>query len=205
MGGHGSGRRRGWAEKGLTTDHRALDVRHLHREGILERHGERHALPWPSGAWVEVQPDRLLIAHRYRVPGTGAKWRDGEAEVRLDWTYPHYGGRRPWLRCPACARRVAKLYAGAWIACRRCADLAYPSQNEDLCFRRLRRVKAIRRRLGGNLGLFEPLPDKPNGMHWSTYERLLQELRGTQTEVWVLLVHWLQRADRRLAKLNLKY
>ena len=46
----------------------------------------------------------------------------------LTTTTPRFGGLRYWFLCPRCGRRVGKLYHLERWACRRCHDLAYPSQ-----------------------------------------------------------------------------
>ena len=57
--------------------------------------------------------------------------------VRLTYTTPNYGGRRPWFVCPLavgdvpCGRRVGKLYGrGRLFGCRHCHDLSYESAQE---------------------------------------------------------------------------
>ncbi|MDQ2983470.1 MAG: hypothetical protein M3R70_06040 [Actinomycetota bacterium] len=42
--------------------------------------------------------------------------------------------------------------------------------------KRAERAKSIRAELGGRPVMREPLPDRPKGMHQSTYDRLRQEL-----------------------------
>ena len=54
---------------------------------------------------------------------------DGQS-VALTATTPHFGGRRWWLSCPFCRRRVAVIYLARSIACRRCFGLCYRSQLE---------------------------------------------------------------------------
>ncbi len=65
-------------------------------------------------------------------------------------------------------------------ACRACHDLAYASTREDETGRCDRRVMRIGERLGsdsnGCRGCYWMMPDKPKGMHWRTYERLLRDL-----------------------------
>jgi len=74
------------------------------------------------------RPTALRLLDREEPDGG---WGSGGAYlVPLDWTRPHFGGRRPWLRCPAqgCGRRVRILYRplGAPVfACRRCHGLTY--------------------------------------------------------------------------------
>ena len=97
--------------------------------------------------------------------------------VRWAITTPRYGGQRYWWLCPACGRRCAYLYGGKIFACRRCHNLTYASaQSGDPRQERVeRRLKAIHRRLGGDGGIFDQLPEKPPHMHLSTYMRLYWE------------------------------
>jgi hypothetical protein len=96
-----------------------------------------------------------------------------EQSVSLTWTQCALGGRRPWFLCPTCSRRVALLYSsGGWFACRHCRGLAYASQSETPTLRWIRRTRKIRMRLGGGFSFAEPFPEKPRGMHASTYWRL---------------------------------
>lgn len=55
---------------------------------------------------------------------------DITARVKIAWTSCQFGGRRPWLECPGCKRRVAALYLGRRPRCRVCTGLSYPSQSK---------------------------------------------------------------------------
>jgi hypothetical protein len=55
------------------------------------------------------------------------------------------------------------------LACR----LAYKSQLENKMDRGLSKVRCIRNHLGGSAYMPGPFPDKPRGMHWRTYDRLV--------------------------------
>ena len=86
-----------------------------------------------------------------------------------------FGKWRVWFVCPGqdCGRRVGKLYlAGKYFLCRHCHDLTYQSRLEDPAGRARLRAQRMRERLGGDGSLWEPFPEKPKGMRWSTYERL---------------------------------
>jgi hypothetical protein len=61
---------------------------------------------------------------------------------------------------------------GESFACRRCYGLAYTSQQEAPIYRGLAVAQKIRERLGGSADIFDAFPDKPRGMHWTTYDRL---------------------------------
>ena len=83
----------------------SIDVSELHRAGLL------------AGDWVTLQPSfrwpgitTMRIA-RFRIV---IELRDQSApqSVRVSWTRCHYGGVRPWLHCPHCQRRVARLFKG---------------------------------------------------------------------------------------------
>ena len=54
-------------------------------------------------------------------------------QLRFTATHCYFGGLRHWFRCPACGRRVGKLYAplsASAFKCRRCHDLTYRSTQE---------------------------------------------------------------------------
>jgi hypothetical protein len=55
--------------------------------------------------------------------------------------------------------------------------LPYSSQRETYTHRMMRKARKIRQRLGASSNLFEPVWDKPKGMHWTTFERLRERER----------------------------
>lgn len=176
MGGWGSGR---WQRgKDQTSDYIALDVRHLQRKGLL---GSNHEFAWNwyrndqkvASIHIQSAADRLTL--KYQERGRDGIWHLQEYPVSLDWTPCTYGGQRAWFRCPAvgCGRRVAILYGGSIFACRHCHQLSYPCQRERAGDRVVRRANGIRERLGWPPGILNGMGQKPNGMHWRTYWRLL--------------------------------
>jgi hypothetical protein len=50
-----------------------------------------------------------------------------------------------------------------YFLCRQCNQLAYASQFEQPWQRALRRANRLKQRLGIDIGIAEPLPDKPRG------------------------------------------
>ena len=100
--------------------------------------------------------------------------------------------------CPGtgCGRRVAILYGpGKYFLCRHCYDLRYESQRENKIYRALHRAQNIRERLGGSRSMLEPFPERPKGMHWSTYLRLYQDCTHAEME-------YLRTSSERLEKLT---
>ncbi|MCB1908402.1 MAG: hypothetical protein KDH15_13620 [Rhodocyclaceae bacterium] len=174
MGGLGSGRRGG---KQFTSDYRQLDVRKLHKAGVLEP-GYLGRWNWYRGdevrASIVAEATSGVLALRYSAICQGER-RSYSYPVHLSWTNCTYGGARPWFLCPKCGRRVAILYGGARFVCRHCRQLAYPVQRESDNYRTIRRVDAIRKRLGWRPGIFNGTGWKPKGMHWRKFWRLRAE------------------------------
>ena len=90
-----------------------LDVRFLKREGFLDSSWVAigPSLRWPRIARMRIARYLLILDLQGQCP----------AHIRASWTRLHFGGDRPWLHCPHCERRVAKLYRGlAGYFCRAC-------------------------------------------------------------------------------------
>lgn len=177
MGAMGSGRRNGGR---CTDDMRPLDVRKIHRAGLLTP-GNSTSWQWSRNDEttatinLRAEVDCVFLAYSNR----RQHHNGGEAEpmnyaVRLDWTPCAAGGQRVWWLCPGvgCGRRVAVLHGGRVFACRACHRLAYRSQRETEDARTMRRVGTIRRKLGWAPGILNSDGGKPKGMHWRTYWRL---------------------------------
>src|SRR5215211_6542720 len=193
MGGVGSGDWYRFDKKTTTGECHSVDVRYLHREGLLEP-GYSFTLRWSRagretgsirGAVIgDKKPERVILTYRHR-SGQSGEWEDVQELVPLEWTACNFGGERPWFVCPGtgCGRRVALLYGlGRYFLCRHCYDLVYESQRENEMSRALRRAQAIRERLGGSANMTKPFPEKPKGMHWKTYERLWWEHHEAEME-----------------------
>lgn len=113
-----------------------------------------------------------------------------EHSIRLSTTPCLYGGVRWWLHCPWCERRVFRLYlypryyfSGTnervnRFACRwcMCGGLSYYLRNEkDPYHVLMTRCGRIKKKLGGKSDYMTPLPYKPRGMRWRTYERCARQ------------------------------
>ncbi len=189
MGGIGSGNRHRFGKKGTTGECCSLDVRKLHREGLLKS-GNLFSWGWfRDGQEVAsiaafVYQDRIVLSYRHR-SRLGCEWEEVKEPVSLEWTACNFGGERPWFVCPGaeCGRRVAILYKlRKYFLCRHCYDLRYESQREDKNDRALRRARKIRQRLGGSANMMEPFPERPKGMHLDTYMRLFWEHHEAEWE-----------------------
>jgi hypothetical protein len=100
MGGVGSGN---WYrfDKKITTDEcQSVDVRYLHRNGLLTP-GHWFSLRW-SRAGRETgsircavvgneKPERVILTYRHR-SGPGGKWDEVREPVHLSWTTCNFGG-----------------------------------------------------------------------------------------------------------------
>jgi hypothetical protein len=91
--------------EGLSQD--CLDVRDLCKMGALKDDWTtflpRGSLRWP--AIRKIRAARYLVRielHDRTVP----------QQIRISWTPCHLGGWRPWMHCPYCEQRVAKLLKG---------------------------------------------------------------------------------------------
>lgn len=203
MGGWGSGQ---WqSAKNLTSDMWVLDVRRLQRDGLLAA-GQWFMWRWYhdgeeiASIQIRVNDDHVILNYRARNPERASQSLD--YPVLLDWTACHLGGRRAWFRCPArgCSRRVAVLYGGTIFACRHCHRLAYASQRETPDDRAMRRAGKIRRRLGWKPGIANPGGDKPKGMHWRTFEKLIAQHEVFANASWMGIAARLGVLETRLSK-----
>lgn len=175
MGGIGSGRRHHVGAKWKTEELLAIDIRKWKRQGFIapgqvfkEQYLQaRNAI----SIEVEVGREKIHLAYYY------AARAPVEQTVALAYSSCQFGGDRPWFICPGanCGRRAALLYVKNGFACRVCHELAYTSQGESAGDRAARRADSLRRKLGWKPGIFNGLGDKPKGMHWKTYIRLVRE------------------------------
>lgn len=93
--------------------------------------------------------------------------------VRLEFTTPHYGGRRWWMICPYRHIRVGKLYlpnGGDRFASRQAWRLGYESQRVAHLYRPFEKLFRLQRKLGCAKGWGQPIY-RPKGMWRRTFER----------------------------------
>ena len=207
MGGVGSGNWYRFDKKTTTGESQSVDVRYLHREGLLKS-GSWFSLRWSRadretgsiGGVVEgtQPPERVILTYRHR-RGPDGEWENLREPVSLSWTACNFGGERPWFICPVagCGRRVAILYGpGKYFLCRRCYDLVYESQRDNAMYRALHKAQAIRERLGGSANMMKPVPEKPKGMHWKTYDQLWWEHHEAEMAQLAGMREWLDRMEK---------
>jgi hypothetical protein len=182
MGGFGSGRRRE-VNRGTVDSYYWLDIGALAQRRSLGS-GWSGVLEWPAHGGrptarvhLQVQPDHIVLAHR-----VGREARDLQDTIAISDIACHFGFGRPYFVCPGldlnhpCGRSVTRLYfVDRRFRCRHCHRLTYASRSETAADRAYRRANAIRRRLGGPIGIANPFPDKPPHMSRHSFERLRQK------------------------------
>ncbi len=182
MGGLGSGTWTRWPTRPVVGNGLVLDLYKLIRDGAFQPgQSTSGSLTWTrshsgeeigsigySSDLTETASGSVHL--HYRHDGSPVDYR-----VSLTTTRPYYGGVRWWFVCPINGTRASKLHLPSGsdtFASRHAFRLAYRSQNETPNDRLLSKAQEIRRRFGGNGSLLDPFPDKPKGMHWTTYWRL---------------------------------
>jgi hypothetical protein len=66
----------------------------------------------------------------------------------------------------------------------------------------MRRAGTIRKRLGWCAGIANQPCDKPKGMHWHTYNRLLRQYHGFAMASWEGVAKWFGLMKRRIDDLG---
>jgi hypothetical protein len=174
-------------KKSTVDDHLCLDIGSIKQKIGLDL-PVYAILRWQWGNRKEHKAAIGIIV----VPGHGLRLCyqfNGEAVepciVRIIYTQPHFGGRRPWFLCPGCGKRVRLLYSGKLFLCRNCLGLSYAvrqrSHDDALLTAIWSQKYAIIQRLGSP---GSTLPSKPPYMHQCTYSRLAKEFQDlTQLEI----------------------
>ena len=173
----GLGRWYGKHVKGLVEHAIKLDAVELRRQGLFNCVGRKCILHWGTRADVEAQcyEDRLVLSWRY-VDAFGQR-HSVVLPVWLEYSACRYGGRRPWLLCPKCGRRVRVLYLAehSIFSCRACAKLNYRSTRQTKLERLERQVEEARRKLNGE--------GEKRGPYRKTRERLQGKIERMETEM----------------------
>ncbi|MBV1696228.1 MAG: hypothetical protein KGP27_17340 [Hyphomicrobiales bacterium] len=172
-----------------TNEVHSIDLAWLRRRKLFNV-GRWTTLRWSRGGRetgsirFEVHSGAVRLVYRHQPLGS-TDWTSIDERVPLLETATRFGGNRQWFLCLSCSRRCRILFGGARFRCRRCLNLKYETQYEPDFSRAATRALKIRERLGGQGGIDDPFPDKPKGMHWTTYTRLQAEEERLQ-QAWAM-------------------
>lgn len=179
LGGRGSGRH---STLGVFVDKcedygQTIDIGWLKRQGCLSL-GRSGTITWSRGddqkASIRYGFEASGIRLTYKSRSHGDAWTNVNELVPISYTATNFGGQRPWFVCPGCKRRCRILFGATLFRCRTCLDLKYECQYEPDYARAAFQSHKLRKRLGHSGPIDDPFPSKPKGMHWSTYERLME-------------------------------
>ena len=187
MGGRGSGT---WYRGGTKTtieETKRIDIRYMRKQGLLKS-GTTGSLRWscrgePSGdIRYSCYSNYLQLNFRYRE--YGGEWEPMEQRIEFDRTPCHYGGERPWFRCPHCNKRVAVLYGyDIQFLCRHCYQIPYSSQQESYMTNVISQKDKLGERIFEHYDCGEGW-GKKKGLHWKTFNRLHARYQALENQ-WV--------------------
>lgn len=150
---------------------------------------------------IVTQCDGLLLKYSYN--GRALSYK-----VYFAYTNCNYGGRRKWFVCPQCGKIVRVIYGGEYFLCRSCQGLNYVSQKNrrGLISSQTEQLIKIRKNLGSDeraTGYPTRLlcMEKPKGMHWGTYERLLDKAEQVELNIWDMRTGLEKRWDNCLSRI----
>jgi len=126
MGGFGSGRHKQQDVKKEVEQCQTISAFLLHKHGILAEGAECHGNIRIGQSSIKFKRERNVLIVAYPI---SAK-RIIQLGLRVSHSKVEFGGQRPWLHCPQCDRRCAKLYLAPeqeLYLCRACANLTYRS------------------------------------------------------------------------------
>jgi hypothetical protein len=194
MGGMGSGSYYRWNSKQTVEEGLTLNLNKLIRDGSI-RPGVswQGTLIWTNTRTREkvasigyvadlIDPDNAYIRLHYNHNDKPQKYI-----VPLTTTQPNFGGVRWWFICPVSGQRVGKLYSPPGqplFASRKVFNLAYQSQREHKPQRLLDKAYKLRERIDRQAAIYceAPIPQKPRGMHFKTYEKLRADIFRLEQE-----------------------
>lgn len=186
----------------VTEDCLRLDISTLNRLDCFEQGClHRRQIKWDinghrvASAEIDVilfprEPPRAVIKMRGLPPQT----------IRLTYTRPNYGGRRWWFVCPS-GRRCRTLYlpyGGTSFVSIKAGKLSYHSSSLAPGDRVRWQAKKARGQLPG--AYHDHYPPRPKGMHVTTYNRIVAELREYDEQI---NEQWLSAAGKYADKTRL--
>jgi hypothetical protein len=207
MGGIGSGNHGG---RPTVEDGLVLDLNRLIRQRIFRPGGWSGSIVWSevhSGretarigyeCFMGQESGRVRLTYTTTHAWSGEK-HSSDYWVQLATKAQPFGGRRWWFVCPRTGDLVSKLYlpAGAFtFASRRAYRLSYRSQRESPRDRALGRAFKLRRKLGSNGGIGDYI-ERPKGMRWRTFDRMMERIEAAEAVCNVNLLRFVQKLGRR--------
>ena len=149
----------------------AIDVRELQRAGVFRDHWVRLRPSFRSPAIEQMRVARYLIQLDLRnqcVP----------QQIRVSWTRCNYGGARPWMHCPHCQQRIARLFKGmGGYFCRAClGNPICESQRRSRKARAYLQAYRLRQTLGGSRPVVDRTPPRPHRMKRRRYRKLVSRI-----------------------------
>jgi hypothetical protein len=143
---------------------RSVDIRDLRKAAYVGK---------AAGNWLDARNKLFCAGIQPKHCNDAAITLDGQT-LSVIWAPWHFGGTRPFFVCK-CGREVLQLFAprGYSWRCRHCYGLTYATRQAGLRYRLVLKAQKVRERLGSHdLGVANPFPPRPKGMHWQRYEGL---------------------------------
>ena len=169
-------------QRDMLDDFAKLDVMELKRDGIF-RANRRSLLVSPHCPEIAFEYFHGLLT-LFRASSETLEGTQNPAIqlVKIAFQPCRFGGTRPWFLCPRCEQRVSALFADSSdeYYCRTCRRLAYRSQFESWSGRRYLKANRLRWSMRGEAGAMGTL-ERPKGMHWTTFFRIIQEIQKLET------------------------
>ncbi len=110
----------------------------------------------------------------------------------------HFGGFRYFFRCPACRKRMRKLYGlDIYFFCRKCHNLGYHSQRQSSFLRfgnMSYKIEKVLKEKGGSIHL------KPKWMRSHTFERLKKKYWNYEMKAEIVLHNAILGTNLKLEK-----
>lgn len=163
-------------KKQITDNLIKLSVKDLKAKGLLQDGISKEGYAYWGGSDKKTAKSGIgfkintLGNHKYLEVKYTCNGETVAYPITLEITKPNYGGVRWWFKCPGCGERVANLYIKKrFFWCRKCNNLSYRSQQYSF-YDRMRLMSDKYERIATENG------QKKKGMHWGTYERLMDKV-----------------------------
>lgn len=183
MGGFGSGRWPRNERKVLVNECHSIDIRMWKKQGWLV---SSTTITYGHGLHVQIYKGEIELQFASADGVTDADGRQHRYTeyVNIHRQECHFGGKRPAFVCPSCRRRSFILYQRyGYYRCRSCCKLAHASQLECSHYRMINRAYKLLRKIHKDACLMLPIPEKPKGMHGTTYRRITREVERIRGHV----------------------